>query len=113
MAAPPIAAPSLAPPVRTVRELDGALNSRGTQLPATQLKPPTGVGDVPILVVISYGGGNVVVCFGHVFVKGKTSCLCLRLRSPTQHLCPEGKESFTNMAYCCCKSWLFWLAVEI
>ena len=34
VAAPPVAAPSLAPPVRTVRELEGALNSRGT-LPAS------------------------------------------------------------------------------
>lgn len=46
VAAPPVAAPSLAPPVRTVRELDGALNSRGTQLPTS---PEEGVDLAPLM----------------------------------------------------------------
>eukprot|EP00439_Symbiodinium_sp_Y106_P032613 s1439_g3.t3 len=46
VAAPPIAAPSLAAPVRTVRELDGALISRGTQLPTT---PEEGVDLAPLM----------------------------------------------------------------
>ncbi|CAK9118307.1 unnamed protein product, partial [Durusdinium trenchii] len=45
VAAPPVAAPSLAPPVRTVRELEGALNSRGT-LPAS---PEEGVDLAPLM----------------------------------------------------------------
>lgn len=46
VAAPPTAGSSLAPPVRTVRELEGALNSRGTQLPTT---PEEGVDLAPLM----------------------------------------------------------------
>eukprot|EP00931_Biecheleriopsis_adriatica_P088217 TRINITY_DN62589_c0_g1_i1.p1 TRINITY_DN62589_c0_g1~~TRINITY_DN62589_c0_g1_i1.p1 ORF type:complete len:179 (-),score=46.33 TRINITY_DN62589_c0_g1_i1:77-613(-) len=46
VAAPPTAATSLAQPVRSVRELEGALNSRGTQLPTT---PEDGVDLAPLM----------------------------------------------------------------
>mmetsp|Transcript_47073 Transcript_47073/g.84821 ORF Transcript_47073/g.84821 Transcript_47073/m.84821 type:complete len:187 (-) Transcript_47073:63-623(-) len=46
VAAPPTAAPSLAQPVRSVRELEGALNSRGTQLPTS---PEEGVDLAPLM----------------------------------------------------------------